>query len=207
MAQAGIVYVFTNPAMPGIVKIGMTTRDQIDDRLRELYTTSVPVPFDCAHASRVEDCEKVEKALHIAFGPSRVNPQREFFKIDPEQAIAILSLFEKENISNQVVTSVNKTLDQVDIEAGKKLNRQRRPHMNFVEMGIPIGSKLQFTDSESKIEVEVISERKIKYNNQELSLTRLTSDLLELDYDVQPARYWLFEGKALSVLYESTYGE
>ena len=35
----GIVYVITNPAMPDIVKIGMTNRDTIDARLKELFNT------------------------------------------------------------------------------------------------------------------------------------------------------------------------
>ena len=88
----GIVYVLTNPVMPGIVKIGMTERSDIDKRLRELYTTGVPVPFECAYACMVnaKDCAKIEKALHKAFEPDRVNANREFFRIKPEQAIAIL---------------------------------------------------------------------------------------------------------------------
>lgn len=42
----GIVYVLTNPAMPGLVKIGMTNRDSVDARLKELFNTSVPVHLD-----------------------------------------------------------------------------------------------------------------------------------------------------------------
>ena len=38
----GIVYVLTNSAMPGLVKIGMTTRDSIDAMMKELYSTGVP---------------------------------------------------------------------------------------------------------------------------------------------------------------------
>ena len=43
----GIVYVLTNPAMPGIVKIGRTQSD-LGSRLSQLYSTGVPVPFECA---------------------------------------------------------------------------------------------------------------------------------------------------------------
>lgn len=43
----GIVYVLTNPAMPGLTKIGMTTQEEIGPRLSQLYTTGVPLPFEC----------------------------------------------------------------------------------------------------------------------------------------------------------------
>jgi hypothetical protein len=33
----GIVYVLTNPAMPGLVKIGMTNRESLDARLKEIF--------------------------------------------------------------------------------------------------------------------------------------------------------------------------
>ena len=40
--MSNIVYVLTNPAMPGIVKIGTTTRENPQVRMNELYTTGVP---------------------------------------------------------------------------------------------------------------------------------------------------------------------
>ncbi len=65
----GIIYLLTNPAMPDIVKIGKTSRIDIKVRIAELYSTGVPLPFDCVYASRVNDIDKVEKALHTAFNP------------------------------------------------------------------------------------------------------------------------------------------
>jgi len=64
---SGMVYVLTNAAMPGIIKIGLTTRDKIDSRLRELFKTNVPVPIKCEFACKIDDCKKVENALHLAF--------------------------------------------------------------------------------------------------------------------------------------------
>lgn len=43
--QKGFVYVLSNPAMPGLVKIGQTT-NEITSRMNELNTTSVPSQFD-----------------------------------------------------------------------------------------------------------------------------------------------------------------
>ena len=59
-----VVYSLTNPAMPGLVKIGRTDGIGMESRLRQLDTTCVPLPFECFYAVEVEDAQKVEKALH-----------------------------------------------------------------------------------------------------------------------------------------------
>ena len=204
MLENQIVYVLTNPAMPDIVKIGKTTQADIAIRMSQLYSTGVPLPFECVYAVEVEDCSKVEIALHIAFGPYRINPKREFFRIDPEQAIAVLKLLEKKDVSKEVNEDLN--IGVSDVEKISAKNAQRRPNMNFEQMNIPIGANLIFFDDES-IAVEVVSDRKIKYNNEIMSLTKATRLILELDYAVQPARYWLFNGKSISEIYEETYAE
>lgn len=202
--EHGMVYVLTNPAMPGIVKIGLTTRDRIDDRLKELFKTNVPVPFKCEFACKVDDCRKVESALQIAFKPYRF-PQREFFKIEPEQAIVILKLLEKIEITDEINQEIDGTTTKEEREAGEKLEKQRRPPLNFKEMGIPIGAFLKFTEDSS--EAEVVDEKKIKYFNEIFSLTGLTRKLLNLDYSVQPTGYWLYNGRNLKDIYEDTYNQ
>ena len=99
-----IVYVLTNLAMPGIVKIGMTDRDDVQQRMRELYSTGVPLPFECSMAIQVEGKEatEIETALHTAFQPYRVNPSREFFKIRSEQAEAILQVLPGIDVTPQI---------------------------------------------------------------------------------------------------------
>lgn len=80
--MAGIIYLLTNPAMPGLVKIGKTTRDDPKVCMDELYSTGVPVPFECVKAVKVDDEAAIDSALHTAIGPRRISSQREFFAID-----------------------------------------------------------------------------------------------------------------------------
>ena len=49
-----------------------------------LYSTGVPFPFKTEFVCKVADAQQGGKALHVAFGPYRVNPKREFFHINPE---------------------------------------------------------------------------------------------------------------------------
>ena len=197
----GIIYVLTNPAMPGIVKIGKTARE-IETRLGELYTTGVPVPFECVFAGKVSDIDKVEKAFHLAFAPYRINPKREFFQIEAEQAIAMLELMTTEDVT----PALQKEADEVDIEskeASRKL-KARRPSYNFLEMGIPIGSKLYFTQSSEK-SVEVANERRVSFKGEIISLSAVTKELLNISYRISPGHYWTYEGRVLKDIYNETY--
>lgn len=199
----GIVYVLTNPAMPGLVKIGKTSRKDVVTRLNELYSTGVPVPFDCAFAGRVKDETTVERAFHQAFGPYRINAKREFFKIDPDQAIALLKLMTVEDVTPDIQQEADK-IDK-DSDEGKKKLTSRRPNINFAEMKIPVGSVIQFTQSDAT--AEVISDRKVKLNGEETSLTNATRQELGIGYSVAPCPYWTYDGRNLRDIYNETYDQ
>lgn len=196
-----IVYLLTNPAMPGLVKIGRTTNEDANSRISQLYTTGVPVPFTIEYACKVGNPDEVERALHIAFGPQRINPKREFFRIEPEQAIAILRLLNTEDATREVSGQVS-SIDPESVQAAAVL-KSRRPVMNFLEMGIPIGSVLRSVESDA--EAQVSTPRMVIYKGEEMSLTAATRSLLGLDYSVQPSPYWVFNGKSLRDIYEETY--
>ena len=203
MIENQIVYVLSNPAMTNIVKIGKTTQRDVEQRMSQLYSTGVPLPFKCEYAVEVEDCHKAEQALHIAFDPYRTNPRREFFDIAPEQAIAILKLLGSKDMTPNVESQLNKDVTEAEKSSAKKLTN-KRPSINFVDMEIEVGSKLLYIEDES-IEVEVVAAKKVLFNGNETSLTKATQTIKNLDYAVQPTRHWSYNGKNLRDIWEDTY--
>ena len=200
----GIVYVLRNSAMPDLVKIGMTNRDSVETRLKELYSTGVPVPFECLYACKVTDCASVEKALHTAFEPNRINPNREFFSIQPEQAIAILKLFGNDDITKEIEQEIDNSLKVGDRDAEKQLSR--RPRFNLREMGIAPGATLVYTKSDGDpITATVIDSHKVDYQGQVKSLSAVTQELLGYTYPPQPTPYWTYNGKRLIDIYNDLY--
>ena len=202
-AGLSVVYLLTNPAMPGLVKIGRTSQDDAQARLDQLYTTGVPVPFELAFAARVPNHVDVERALHTAFGPQRVNPKREFFRIDPEQARAILQLLHVEDATDAIEAQPS-TITSQEKEATRAL-RSRRPNLDFVEMQIPAGSVLQSTQNDAT--ATVTGRRKVIFNGEEMFLTAATRIAHDLAYSVAPGPWWTYGGKRLSDIYEETYGD
>jgi hypothetical protein len=93
-ARPGAVYAFVTPSMPGIVKIGATTRE-LTDRLREANESDTwrpPDPYAVACASWSEDAFEAERALHTALAARRVNSHREFFRLTVEETRAVFAL-------------------------------------------------------------------------------------------------------------------
>lgn len=204
--EYGIVYLLTNPVMPGLVKIGMTTREDMDARMKELYSTGVPVPFECQYACRVKksDCAKIEKALHTAFSPQRINANREFFRIQLEQAKAILELFNHEDVTNEVTDEIQNDLTDDDKAASQNV-KNRRPSLNFYEMGMQKGDVLLWKDDPS-ISVVISSERKVRYEGEEYSISALSAKLKGYNVKhIAPGKYWIYKDRSLDDIYDETY--
>lgn len=81
----GFVYVLMNDAMPGVVKIGRTSRE-VEVRAGELWQTGVPVPFRIHAEQQTIDCVQLEAYMHGELRERRAHRSREFFHISPEDA-------------------------------------------------------------------------------------------------------------------------
>ena len=93
----GYVYCFSNQFMPGILKVGMTTRTP-DARAKELFTTGVAEPFKIEFAKKVRDPRGKEKTLHTLLEQytDRVSSRREFFRVSPEEVLKFFDLMDGE---------------------------------------------------------------------------------------------------------------
>ena len=161
--MSGIVYVLTNPAMQGYVKIGRT--DNLTQRIRELDNTSAPLPFECAFAIEVDEPKKIEQLIHDAFKDYRTRSTREFFEVEPERIISALRLTEGRDVTPET--------DLVeDDESRRALARtnQMREAFNFAMVGIPLGTILKYIQDESQT-CEVLTNRTVRFEGAETSLS------------------------------------
>jgi len=189
-----IIYLLTNEAMPGYVKIGKTNNN-LEQRVRDLNTpTGIPLPFTVFYACTVKNAQFVEHQLHDAFDDNRVNPRREFFRVAPERIVAALKLAEIENITPKK-DFVESKEDQKALNNARKI----RSRFNFEMVKIPIGAELYFSRDES-IKAKVISTRaanSIEFNGKKTSLSRSAQKILGYQYGVAGTDYWMFDGETL----------
>jgi len=178
--------------MPDMVKIGITSTT-VEERMKSLQTTGVPLPFTCYYAAEVEDAGKIERVLHAGYADSRVNPNREFFNISPEAARAILKEFE---ISDQTVGEQFENEDEkIAFEKASKV----RSFFNFDEVGIKPGEELVFVRDES-ITCTVHDSSTIKFNNEVTNLTSAVKDILDPERTGKTYNgvvFWKYKGETL----------
>lgn len=90
-SEEGFVYILTNPAFKTFyIKIGYTTN--LKSRLNDLYNTSVPLRFKVYALLKTPKFKLAEKMIHAAFKASRIGDDREFFMLNPEEALVQMKI-------------------------------------------------------------------------------------------------------------------
>jgi hypothetical protein len=199
-----IVYVLTNAAMPNLVKIGVTTRNGVKRRIMELSrNTGVPLPFQCHYAGEVSGhAENVEKLIHKLFAKNRVSSGKEFFSIDPEQAVLALRLASAKDVTPQkdVTPEFETRPDAEEAKAIKVVERQGRSKIIFSKLGIPPGAHLTLSRDRS-LKCKVIAGNQVEFNGKAMSLSAAAVlALRKLRYTTRAAsgpHYWMFKNKTI----------
>lgn len=177
------------------IKIGMTALESVESRMRQLSAFSgVPLPFECHYAARVDDCRRVESILHQLFSEHRLNPRREFFRLEPEKAVLALSIGGFEEVTPGLVLA--------DAEEQKVLEKEkaRRPRISLDALDIKPGAQLTFSRDES-VTATVLPGNQVVYEGQAMSLSSAAMQALQkLGYrsqSVSGSEYWMYEGELL----------
>jgi hypothetical protein len=93
--KEGHVYVITNPAWSGWVKIGMAI--DAEDRLNGYQTSSPHRDYVLEHSVASNDRRKSEKEAHTRALPLSTDTKGEWFKLSVEQAITILDNLDEQH--------------------------------------------------------------------------------------------------------------
>jgi len=190
----GIIYILINDAMPGYVKVGKTTTS-IEDRMKSLDTTGVPLPFECFYAAKVADVDSAEKLLHDAFGDQRVRAKREFFEIDPARVASALKLAELED-----VTPRDDVVETPDDKRALDTARDKRGMFNMEMIGISPGETLVFSKGED-FTCTVLDKHEVEFEGERMSLTKsalIIIKRLEYTWDhIAGPQYWMYKDETL----------
>lgn len=195
--MAHIVYVLTNEAMPGLAKIGCTI-DNLAARIRSLYGTGVPLPFELFYACEVKDCHFVEKQLHDAFGDHRVSKSREFFRIAPERIRAALSIaaIKEIKLGDEIFENPE---EKAEVESAKK-----RARFQFSMIGIKPGTELRLERDQNITCMTVDERNKVNFKGDVTSLSDAALQAIQslgIEWATVSGPWeWTYHGKRLDDL-------
>ena len=82
----GFIYIMSNPAHSGLLKIGQTSKDPLVRR-KDLSSTGVPEEFVIEYQALVSNYRRQEKYIHQKLTKARLTDKKEFFKVSVPEAI------------------------------------------------------------------------------------------------------------------------
>ena len=190
----GYIYIMTNPALNGMVKIGYAT--DVEARRQQLSTTALPYEYEIyatyETSGNLED-KKLHRLIDNLNPDLRVSKNREFFVLEPEDAYELLE-------SIATISGTKNKLKKIKADAAKK-QHIRKPPVNFAKCGIPIGAELIFVD-DSAVVATVASERKVQYNDEITSLSAI-SDRIK-GYSTSGPSFFTYNGKLVADIARET---
>jgi len=144
--KRGIIYVMWNELFPELVKIGITsgsTRKDVEKRRQQLSCgENMPHPFEAKYAICVNNYQAVEKIIHQGLDKLRHNPHREFFRMSVQEAVHLLNSYVVSGAAD--VVHVKDDYQPEEKITKQKVKRQRNKMVTFKQLGLPVGTKLEF---------------------------------------------------------------
>ena len=157
--QQGYVYVLTNYAHYGKVKIGKTVRDP-RERAAELSSGSGVIGHFAVHYSiQRRDIDHAEALIHHALKNSRFQGNREFFKTSTNNAVdvvnkcvALVDNIDNEILQDELQPSVER-LEKSNYNT-RSMERAQFSHKTMGSRSSPIGTNVPFNFHTQKVVVK-----------------------------------------------------
>jgi len=148
---------------------------------------------------------QVERALHDVLDNSRVNPNREFFEVEPEKVFRILDALALEDVT----PGVDFVKNDADTQALERRKKQRPAIQLMTMLGLEEGATLT-TDYIPGETCTVATDRTVSFRGEEVSLTGARNILRE-EHDIgmrgAATIFWKYEGTTLRRLYREAYND
>ena len=99
--EVGIVYLLINSSLKDMLKVGITFRDSVNDRINELSSSSgVPTKFECLYSMKTNNPKFIESNILNFF--NRKNNNREFIETNVNLPL-LMQFNEKEDVTPPMV--------------------------------------------------------------------------------------------------------
>ena len=208
--EKGYVYILTNDSFrEDWVKIGRSSRS-VDVRSKELDNTAVPLPFKVYATIQTTKYTNVERIVHKQIDrltDLRIRQNREFFNVEPTQALDIL-LDLATAIDDAVVMQY---VDDKPVQLYPSINNEKpqavktekhvsRKPFEFAMVGLKDGDMITFAPL--NIQVKVNGKNKVEFEGRLWSLSAFTGTYLPIEKQnnsgaYQGPKYFTYNNKTL----------
>ena len=178
--SSGFVYVLSNKAMPGLLKIGHTTRNS-GIRKEELYTTGVPIKFEVEIEISTDNALHLERKLHSYFGKFRYTSDREFFQCEIEFTVRqIKKYLESGNAQFDYISGRASKKYLTEYELNEIVNAKKRRESEIVKMRELDERRLKLEEEEKEITLKFINDNKKIFNKISFELDKVVNKTIPL---------------------------
>lgn len=208
--EKGFVYILTNESFrEDWVKIGRSCRP-VDVRSKELDNTAVPLPFKIYAIIQTIKYVDVERIVHKQIDrltDLRIRQNREFFNVEPSQALDIL-LDLATAIDDAVVMQyvddkpiqLYPSINNEKPQAVKMEKRVQRKPFEFAMVGLKDGDMITFAPL--NIQLKVNGKNKVEFEGRLWSLSAFTGTYLPIEKQnnsgaYQGPKYFTYNNKTL----------
>lgn len=127
MSEIGFLYVLANSSMPGLVKVGKTTRSPTERAAELSGVTGMATPFLVVYDQLFQDCHSAESFVHVYLAEKgyRVAENREFFNAPVNLVVRAIGLAPGQIDGDLPVSNAPEVTDEDELitsDAGDELD-------------------------------------------------------------------------------------